>query len=77
METPTSIEDSLEIIDTLGAAGLHSVAHQHLGIARDSRRRCAQFLPQISNERPLRSPIDILVNLISHRIHHHGVDAVA
>ena len=64
MEIPAGIEDALKIVGELPAVGLHRVVHQHLGIAHDGRRRRAQFLPHVGNERPLRSPVGSLVNLI-------------
>jgi|ERR1700730_13328023 hypothetical protein len=65
MEIPAGIEDALKVVDELPAVGLHRVVHQHLCIAHDGRRRCAQFLPHVGNERPLCSPIRSLVKLIS------------
>ncbi len=64
MESPAGIEDALKIVDELPAVGLHRVVHQHLGIAHDGDRGRAQFLPHVGNERPLRSPVGSLVDLI-------------
>jgi hypothetical protein len=62
MEAPTGIEDTLEIVGELPAAPQHRVVYQHLGIAHDGRRRRAQFLPHVGNERPLRSAVGFLVS---------------
>src|SRR5664280_2690842 len=64
VESPAGIENSLEIIDPRRAVRLHRVVHQHLGIAHDGDRGRAQFLPHVGNERPLRSPVGSLFNLI-------------
>ena len=63
MQVAAGVEDALKIVGELSAAGLHRVVHQHLGIAHDGDRRRAQFLPHISNERPLRPPVGPLVDL--------------
>jgi hypothetical protein len=65
MESPTGIEDALEISGELHTACLHRVIHQHLGIAQDGHRRCAQFLPNVGNKRPLRSAFGAKVSEIS------------
>jgi hypothetical protein len=41
MESPTGIEDTLEIVDELPAALQHRVVYQHLGIAHNGRCRRA------------------------------------
>ena len=48
-------ENTLKVVGCLLAARLGRVVHQHLGIAQNGRRRCAQFLSHIGNERPLGS----------------------
>jgi hypothetical protein len=65
MESATGIEDALEIIGELHTACLHRVVHQHFGIAQDGHHRCAQFLPNVGNERPLRSAVGTIVSEIS------------
>ena len=45
MENPTGIEDALKIVGEFPAVGLHRVVHQYLGVAHDSDRGRAQFLP--------------------------------
>ncbi len=65
MESPTGVEDALEIVGSLCAVRLHRVVHQHLGIAHDGRRRRAQFLPHVGNERPFRSPVGPVLSQIS------------
>ena len=78
MESPTGIEDALEILRELLAARLHRVVHQHLGIAHDGCSRRAQFLPHVGNEHALRSPVGTLVNSIRHlTVSTHGAVAVA
>src|SRR6266550_7711866 len=65
MESPTGIEDTLEVVGKLPAAPQHRVVYQHLGIAHDGRRRRTQFLLHVGNERPLRSAVGPLLGQIS------------
>jgi hypothetical protein len=47
------------------AIGSRRIAHQHLGISRNGDRRRAQFLSHIGDDRALRSPVGLVVDLIS------------
>jgi hypothetical protein len=65
LERVAGIENALEIVNSLQGSRCYGIVHQHLGVAHDGIRRRAQFLPNIGDNRPLRSPRSPLVNQIN------------